>query len=69
MIQEILPSQLFVPKPYNQLLQGLRRPAAEHEKSSDTPPRYAVTVSWGTDYLPWVREVRLLPQAAGGGTP
>jgi hypothetical protein len=60
-IQAILPGQLFVPKPWNQVLQELRPRDFSEREALRHPPRYAVTVSWGADHLPWLRNVRLLP--------
>jgi len=60
-IQELLPGQIFVPRPHSTVLQGLRRPGGQEGGDADSPPRYAVTVSWGTRCEPWIRSVRLLP--------
>lgn len=67
-IQEVQPNSVFVPPPHSTVLQGLpRRPGAERN-GPPLPPRYAVAVSWGTHYEPWVRSVRLLPAPADGET-
>lgn len=65
-IQEVFPQAIFVPSTHGSLLQQFRhapdRPAEEGEQN--LTPRYAVTLSWGNRYEPWVRSVRLLPTAA-----
>jgi len=62
-IQALLPDEIFLPPPHSKLLQGLH-PLPESPKERDNAePRYAVTVSWGTRYEPWVRSLRLLPNA------
>lgn len=60
---EVVPGRIFVPRPHCQVLQGLRHREGERPSPPATP-RYAVTVSWGTRYEPWVQAVRLLPGAA-----
>jgi hypothetical protein len=62
-IQRVLPQLIFVPTPHNSVLQGLRRRPDSPRAQDDPEPRYAVTVSWGTRYEPWVRSIRLLPAA------
>jgi len=61
-IAAVLPGQIFVPPPHNQVLAGLlRRDRAERDPPG-REPRYAVTVSWDADYQPWISGLRLLPQ-------
>ena len=63
-IQRLLPQLIFVPPPHSSVLQGLRRRPDSPKEPGDLAPRYAVTVSWGTRYEPWVRSIRLLPAAS-----
>jgi hypothetical protein len=60
-IQRVLPQLIFVPPPHSSVLQGLRRRPGSTQERGDLGPRYAVTVSWGRCYEPWVRSIRLLP--------
>jgi hypothetical protein len=62
-VQSVLPQFIFVPAPQSSVLQGLRRRPGSPKEQDDLEPRYAVTVSWGTRYEPWVRSIRLLPAA------
>jgi hypothetical protein len=59
-ITMILPGEIFVPPPYSASLQDLRRPESAWEGG---PPvaRFAVQVSWGRRYEPWVDGLRMLP--------
>ena len=59
------PHQIFVPPPHNKALLSRRRGDRPQEQE-DKEPRYAVAVSWGHDYEPWVRGVRLLPATDAG---
>lgn len=65
-IETVLPSRIFVPQPYSRALEEFRHrgpPGPEREEQ----PRFAVTVSWGSNYEPWVHGVRrLTPQAPEG---
>ncbi len=65
---EVFPSQIFVPKPHNQVLQALRRDRNPAEKEQEAKPRFAVTVCWGAGYEPWVQSVRLLPSGSEPGS-
>ncbi len=65
-VQELLPSQVFVPRPFNAVLQRLGVLPGERGDDGGLPPRYVVTVSWGAHYEPWVRSVRLLPAPSSG---
>lgn len=60
-IVELLPSTVFVPPPYCETLQKLRRPLTTDRPEADPAPRFALTLSWGTRQEPWVSGVRLLP--------
>lgn len=61
-IAAVLPGQIFVAPPHNKVLAGLLgRDRAERDPPGGEP-RYAVTVSWGEDYQPWISGLRLLPQ-------
>jgi len=64
-IVNLIPDQIFVPRPFCGRLQDLR--LDEPRGRGDEPdggaarePRFAVRVSWGRDYEPWVEDVRLL---------
>lgn len=59
-IGTILPGQIFVPPPYSKSLQALRRRDGKNDQETGGEPRFAVTVSWGADYEPWIKAVRLL---------
>jgi hypothetical protein len=62
-VHSVLPQFIFLPAPQSGVLQGLRRRPGSPREQDDREPRYAVTVSWGTRYEPWVRSIRLLPAA------
>jgi len=66
-IQELQPGLIFVPRPYSTVLEGLRHRPTAGQNGPHTPPRYAVTVSWGAHHEPWVRSVRLLASDAQAG--
>ncbi len=55
----VQPSQVFVPKPHSAMLQGLRGRGERTEAEAE--PRFAVRVSWGRNYEPWIENVRRLP--------
>jgi hypothetical protein len=57
----LIPNQIFVPKPWCRLLQPLRPRDDGPEAMPDGGPRFGAKVSWGANYEPWVREVRLPP--------
>lgn len=59
-INSIVPGQIFVPPPFSQSLQALRRKGPLHGNKAAEEPRFVVTVSWGSRYEPWVKAVRLL---------
>ena len=65
-IVELVPSTVFVPQPHSRKLQGLRQRGGRTQEDAAAPPRFAVTVSWGTAYEPWVRGVRLLGASESG---
>ncbi len=63
-IESILPSQIFVPLPFSRRLEGFRRDGPAESEPPEGEPRFAVTVSWGLNYEPWVRGVRpLVPES------
>jgi hypothetical protein len=65
-IANVLPSQVFVPRPHNRHLEALRHRGPPTEQPDGEAPRFAVTVSWGSNHEPWVRGVRpLVPQSPG----
>jgi hypothetical protein len=59
-IDTVLPSEIFVPRPHNWLLEGLRHHGPPAPEPAEGEPRFAVTVSWGSNYEPWVGGVRRL---------
>lgn len=59
-VQDILPSRIFVPPPHGAALEAFRDQGPPDSEPAETAPRYAVTVSWGSDYEPWVLAVRRL---------
>lgn len=61
-IAAVLPSQIFVPPPYSKTLAGFRRRDTPARDSADGEPRYAVAVSWGANYEPWITGIRVLPR-------
>ena len=65
-IETVLPNQIFVPQPHSKALQSLRRRGDRTQEQADKEPRFAVAISWGHDYEPWVRGVRLLPATDAG---
>jgi hypothetical protein len=69
-IQSILPQLIYVPPPHSRVLAGLRRRSDSSMEPGNPAPRYAATVSWGRNYEPWVRSLRLLtaaPESAASG--
>lgn len=63
-IETVLPSQIFVPRPDSRRLEEFRRRGRPAREPVEGEPRFAVTVSWGSNYEPWVQEVRrLAPEA------
>ncbi len=66
-VEEILPSQIFVPSPWSRTLEGLRRPEDSPVDERQSQPRFVARVAWGSRYEPWVTEIRLL--SAGSGAP
>lgn len=61
-IQSLVPGTIFVSPPHHRALQGLvPGPESAKGEDQDALPRYAVTLSWGAAYEPWVRGARLLP--------
>jgi hypothetical protein len=66
-IQTVLPNQIFVPQPYSRALEEFRHRGPPMPEPEEGEPRFAVTVSWGADYEPWVRGVRrLTPEGPQG---
>jgi hypothetical protein len=59
-IQTLLPSQIFVPRPHNRMLQPLQSHDLSGREEPERDPRFAVNVSWGTRHEPWITAVRLL---------
>lgn len=62
-VDSLLPSQISVPRPANQLLTTLRGPRPQDPDSEDDPahaPRYTARVYWGSRYEPWVEELKPL---------
>jgi hypothetical protein len=59
-IESILPSQIFVPQPFSRRLEGFRHRGPPAPEPPEGEPRFAVSVSWGSNYEPWVHGVRPL---------
>ncbi|MHC4179583.1 MAG: DUF4824 family protein, partial [Planctomycetota bacterium] len=59
-IQSVLPSQIFVPQPYSRVLEEIRHRDPPAPEPPEGEPRFAVTVSWGSNYEPWMHGVRPL---------
>jgi len=62
-IVSVLPSDIFVPRPHSRVLEEFRHrgpPTPEPPEPPEGEPRFAVTVSWGSNYEPWVHGVRRL---------
>ncbi|MBN1854279.1 MAG: DUF4824 family protein [Pirellulales bacterium] len=59
-IENILPSQIFVPRPHGKVLEVFRHSDPSRVEPPEEKPRYVVKVSWGTNYEPWVHGVRRL---------
>jgi hypothetical protein len=59
-VQDVLPSGIFVPQPHGAALEEFRDQGPRDPEPAETAPRFAVTVSWGSDYEPWVQAVRRL---------
>jgi hypothetical protein len=58
-IETLLPSEVFVPPPYSQLLAGCRRETPNPGDRQTTGPRFKATVCWGANYEPWIADLRL----------
>ena len=59
-IDGLCPSELSVPKPVNRLLLTLQRSVPGEERKPAGEPRFSARVHWGSNYEPWVDEVRPL---------
>jgi len=59
-ISSILPSQIFVPRPQSRVLEEFRHRGPPPPEPPEGEPRFAVTVSWGSNYEPWVHGIRRL---------
>jgi hypothetical protein len=59
-IETVLPSQIFVPRPHSRVLEEFRHRGPPAPEPPEGKPRFAVTVSWGSNYEPWVHGVRRL---------
>ena len=59
-IENVVPSQIFVPQPFSRRLEVFRHRGSPATQPSEKKPRFAVTISWGSNYEPWVRGVRQL---------
>jgi hypothetical protein len=59
-IVSVLPSQISVPRPHSRILEEFRRRGPPAPERLEGEPRFAVTVSWGSNYEPWVHGVRPL---------
>ncbi|MCU0961298.1 MAG: DUF4824 family protein [Pirellulaceae bacterium] len=59
-VQDVLPSRIFVPQPHGAALEEFRDQGPPDSEPAETAPRFAVTISWGSDYEPWVLAVRRL---------
>lgn len=57
---QLLPGQIFVPLPYGRLLQPFVSHDLSGREQEERDPRFAVTVSWGAHYEPWITAVRPL---------
>lgn len=57
-IQNLVPSQVFVPRPHSDALAQFRKEDRERRRAGahgrEAEPRYSVVLSWGADYTPWV---------------
>jgi hypothetical protein len=56
-IEGILPAQIFVPRPHSDLLAPFRR--RDLTWNDETEPRFTARVSWGADFEPWIKSVRV----------
>lgn len=69
-VQTLLPSQIFVPRPHSHILREFQSHDLSGRPEPEREPRFAVTVSWGSNYEPWVTAVRRLapetPPQRGG---
>ena len=55
-----LPNHVFAPQPHGRVLEDFRDRDPSAAESSEREPRFMVTVSWGSNYEPWVQGVRRL---------
>jgi len=53
-IERLLPRQVFVPRPHNQVFRGLTPRDRSRGNEAQAEPRFAVTLSWGSNHEPWV---------------
>ncbi len=60
-IETLFPDEIFVPLPHSKALEGLRGRDEPERDKQEAEPRFAVTVSWGKLYEPWVIGARRLP--------
>jgi len=56
----LLPGQIFVPRPHSRLLRQFQTADLSDREEAEREPRFAVTVSWGSNYEPWITAVRQL---------
>jgi hypothetical protein len=59
-ISSIVPSRIFVAQPFSRRLERFRHRGPPAVRPPEGEPRFVVTVSWGSNYEPWVRGVRPL---------
>ena len=62
-IHSLSPGEIFVPRPYSQLLSSLRRDEAKAKEAQAKKQRFKATICWGTNYEPWIADLRLLAPA------
>jgi hypothetical protein len=57
-VERLLPGEIFVPRPHSEWLRDLDASAPDRSAETRRESRYAVTLSWGANFEPWIRDVR-----------
>jgi len=58
-LRHLLPPRIFISRPHCSVLANLPERDRDFDQQPAGDPRFTAIVSWGTDYAPWLREVRL----------
>jgi hypothetical protein len=58
-LRQLLPERIFISRPHSGLLADLPERDRDLGQLPEGEPRFTATISWGANYVPWLREVRL----------